>query len=480
MYAIGTNSAAATFFSGTNVLTVASPLASLTFLQQPSDALVSAVIAPEVRVGATNAAGAARVGIPVTLSLNGGGTLGGTVTQTTDGSGIAHFADLTVSAIGSKTLTATNAGSGITRISSSFNITNAPGNPPINVGLNGSGTNAFGALPSLSQWSTFNIDGPHNVARTDAELDTQMSTNLASIITNSLLSQAAAGNLGLAYWRSDIGRIATQPTTYNGDSSAAVLLMATLNNASGSTISQLNVNYVMACTVAPTEVAHRGHRVYYSTTGASGSWNNSVGNITNTAATFTNNISFSISNLTWAAGSPLYVVWYDEDGSSPDGDYSIDDISFTQVSTALSIALTSPTNGASAAAPATINLTATAGAGPGASVSRVAYYYTNSGTVTFVGSSAAGATYPVSTASLGVGNYGFYAYVTNSLGAVTNSSTNVVTIVTIPLTVAITSPTNTESIFQGTDLTISASTAGAATNVTFYRDGAVLMVRSVP
>ena len=125
-YAVMTNSTGATAFSQTNVVTVIPPLASLTFLQQPSEQLAGAVIAPEIQVGATNSLGAAIVGLPVSLSLTGGGALGGTITQNTDGSGIAHFANLTVSTVGAKTLLATNAGSGISGTSLSFNITNSP------------------------------------------------------------------------------------------------------------------------------------------------------------------------------------------------------------------------------------------------------------------------------------------------------------------------------------------------------------------
>ena len=44
-----------------------------------------------------------------------------------------------------------------------------------------------------------------------------------------------------------------------------------------------------------------------------------------------------------------------------------------------------------------------------------------------------------------------------------------------PATVTVTSPADTQNILQGTSITINASTTGAATNVTFYRDGGVLV-----
>ena len=41
--------------------------------------------------------------VNVTVTLNGGGSLGGTVTQTTDGSGVAHFTNLSITTAGAKT-----------------------------------------------------------------------------------------------------------------------------------------------------------------------------------------------------------------------------------------------------------------------------------------------------------------------------------------------------------------------------------------
>jgi hypothetical protein len=79
---------------------------SIAFVQQPSDAFFNTIISPAVTVeiletnnnrtapNNTNAVG----NVPLTLSLNGSGTLGGTLTQTT--SGVASFGDLKVSTPG--------------------------------------------------------------------------------------------------------------------------------------------------------------------------------------------------------------------------------------------------------------------------------------------------------------------------------------------------------------------------------------------
>src|SRR5262249_1507634 len=79
----------------------------LAFSQQPSNVLESATITPEVQVQAFGTNGQPLAGAAVTLSLGSGtGNLGGTLTRSTDGTGVAHFNDLTVDHPGSKTLSA--------------------------------------------------------------------------------------------------------------------------------------------------------------------------------------------------------------------------------------------------------------------------------------------------------------------------------------------------------------------------------------
>ncbi len=74
--------------------------------------LQGAIITPEVQVQAVDTNGSPVAGAAITLSLGSGtGTLAGTLTHVTDGSGLAHFADLSINQSGPKTLTAI-AGSG--------------------------------------------------------------------------------------------------------------------------------------------------------------------------------------------------------------------------------------------------------------------------------------------------------------------------------------------------------------------------------
>ena len=80
---------------------------SMTWLQQPENALQGAVILPEVQVLAMGANGQPLANAGITLSLSSGvGTLSGTLTRITDTNGIASFNDLSINQPGPKTLTA--------------------------------------------------------------------------------------------------------------------------------------------------------------------------------------------------------------------------------------------------------------------------------------------------------------------------------------------------------------------------------------
>jgi hypothetical protein len=109
----GSNNPAAITMNGpiTETATFTSPqVLAMAFLQQPANVLQGATITPEVQVQAFTTNGQALAGAAITLSLGGGtGSLGGTLTRLTDGGGVAHFNDLSLSQPGPKLLTATAA-----------------------------------------------------------------------------------------------------------------------------------------------------------------------------------------------------------------------------------------------------------------------------------------------------------------------------------------------------------------------------------
>ncbi|MBI3424585.1 MAG: putative Ig domain-containing protein, partial [Acidobacteria bacterium] len=102
------------------------PLAMLSFVQQPTDTLINGVITPAVTVQAKDAFNNNISGASVTLTLSmGTGTLSGTLTQMTNGSGIATFNNLSLDTAGTnKKLTATSGA--ITAVSNPFTILPIP------------------------------------------------------------------------------------------------------------------------------------------------------------------------------------------------------------------------------------------------------------------------------------------------------------------------------------------------------------------
>jgi len=190
----------------------------------------------------------------------------------------------------------------------------------------------FETLPSASQWSTLAVAGGAGDLSTDAGLDTAMSSIAASTITSGLTTQAGSGaNASGAYWRSGDQKLGTQPTGIK-----MTLLMATLTNTSGGSIDSLTVSYTMGMpTVTPSEEI-KGHRIYWSKTGAAGSWTAEGDQILTIAGT-TLAVNLNLAPLAWGNGETLYVVWADDNGSNPDGDYTIDDVSFAKTASAANL-----------------------------------------------------------------------------------------------------------------------------------------------
>jgi adhesin/invasin len=110
--------------SGT-ITVIAGVPTQLVFSQQPSNGVAGAFIAPAVTVQLRDASGnnAPVAGTSVTMALSSGtGSLTGTTTQPTNGSGVATFANLSVNQPGTKALTASSAG--LTgAVSASFSMT---------------------------------------------------------------------------------------------------------------------------------------------------------------------------------------------------------------------------------------------------------------------------------------------------------------------------------------------------------------------
>lgn len=122
----GSSSGVPTGTTSYGTLTESTGAAStLAFVQQPTNALVDAVISPAVSLQVRDRCGADVPGMAVAVALTaaGGATLGGTQPGTTDAAGLATFNDLSVNLAGTYTLTASS--TGLTSVqSNAFTISN--------------------------------------------------------------------------------------------------------------------------------------------------------------------------------------------------------------------------------------------------------------------------------------------------------------------------------------------------------------------
>jgi hypothetical protein len=223
----------------------------------------------------------------------------------------------------------------------------------------------FDTLPPASEWATLAYGSGAGTIEGDAEMDAAMISINASSITATLGTKSGSGTSGTAYWRSGDKKLGTQPT-----SNAMTLLLATLQNTSGGTVDGLLISYQLGMpTVAPGEQTN-GHRVYWSKSGAIGTWN-VLGDYLLSVTGGTKTVNIPLTSLAWANGDMLYVVWADDNGlTNPDGDYTLDDVSFTPFNGPLA-AISSPAHNATVGSDFMIEAIA---ANSNGTISQVAFY----------------------------------------------------------------------------------------------------------
>ena len=203
--------------------------------------------------------------------------------------------------------------------------------------------NNFAARPAAADWSTRSITGGANGAADSTNafrVDTNVAAVAASTVTTQVLDLSPldpAGTNALATWTSaGSAYLQTRPT-----GNRITLLMATLVNNTGSNVDAISISYTFTIATTNTEEV-AGQRVYYSFTGAVGSWLNIA------APTSTGPVSVTISS-TWLDGSPLYVLFADDNGTgTPDSSCQIDDFLVTTSGGGLAttaITISSPAEG---------------------------------------------------------------------------------------------------------------------------------------
>ena len=201
------------------------------------------------------------------------------------------------------------------------------GRAAISVGAGGSGVISFDSRPPSGEWSTKSIPGLDTSFSSAADLLNAVQTNAtAASISAPVLDGGGAnppGQNALAAWTSGgTSNLWTRPTG-NG----ATLLMATLQNATGADQAALRIIYTLGQSAGGPAEQAPAHQVYYSLSGALGSWVNILALSGGGPGVRSNTVALS---ETWTNGSPLYVLWADDNAvGGVDHGYSIDDISFS-------------------------------------------------------------------------------------------------------------------------------------------------------
>lgn len=199
--------------------------------------------------------------------------------------------------------------------------------------ITGGVSESFSNRPPASQWATTNVAGSitSDPATADALIEPLNVANL-----NTQLGQVSGPptTAQLAQWNS-AGYVQTPPTGV-----AATILVAKMQNATGSPVSRLSFSYLLGlanATVDTPEDAFPGHLLYISRTGAPNTWQPAFlfgyyGSAASPPAT-PRLVEFEIDFPTsWAVGQAMYIMWVDDNSSTnPDGLNVIDNFSVVPI-----------------------------------------------------------------------------------------------------------------------------------------------------
>jgi len=324
----------------------------------------------------------------------------------------------------------------------------------LSVGNAGLAPQTFDSQPPATSWSTRAVGSSHFDFTNSAMIDAAVQTNTAASITSALVATAGttvpAAN-GLAIWASDPSRanIMTRPTG-NG----MTLLMATLRNNSGSNLTQIAVSYNLTIEANIVEELP-AHNVYWSLTGAAGSWQKIAG-LTGVSGALSNTISLG----GWANGTSMYMLFADDNATNaPDSAVELDNFSVVVPFPAITnqpVAQTVPPNN-----PATFSVGVT-GFAP------FTYQWRkNSNNIT----GATGPTYTIS--SVQAGDAGFYSVIVSNQYGTATSLDALLTVTCAPL--AFTAQPSNQTVNAGTSVRMAGFTTGTApVRYTWYKDGVII------
>lgn len=181
----------------------------------------------------------------------------------------------------------------------------------------------FTTTPPATEWATHDVAfGNGGTFGTPAQLDAFAQTLNATGIVTALPTTSATATSRLARHQTTLGVLVTQPAGV-----PAVVLLARLQNTSGSDIHVLSVSYDFSVVIPPVTDLIPGQRAYWSLTGLPGSWTlipEFSGLTVNTA------VSTMLEVGTWPHGANLHVLWLDDNNETgADGAFAIDNVIFS-------------------------------------------------------------------------------------------------------------------------------------------------------
>jgi len=193
----------------------------------------------------------------------------------------------------------------------------------IAVGPSGSGVLALDTRAGADPFFTASIPGHVGQIVDTAGLDAAVSALAIFGITTPLGESLASGSSALAYWRSVDRRLGTQPT-----GNSATVLLAPLRNASSTVWDGLEVRYRLGLAgFTPSEYL-KAYRVYWSRTGTPGSWTFAGPTPLPPPGDQVDAVHY-LPLAGWAPGESVFLLWVDDNGTNQEGDYTLDDLSFT-------------------------------------------------------------------------------------------------------------------------------------------------------
>ncbi len=317
-------------------------------------------------------------------------------------------------------------------------------------------------------WNTLSVLGASGNATTAAALAALVNTNSTTIITTLLPTTATTppGANALARRNDTRANIQTVPT-----GTAYDLLLATLQNDTGSSQSTVTINYTLGDeTTGTTTEEVPGHLVFWSLTGTPGSWTEITvpGGGTVGAKSLIANVG------SWPVGGTLYILWADDNAAAnrdntgaEEGGYTLDDVQFLPGGVVTeSVAITSPTNTATRAFGAPVVITASASMA--GTISGVQFYLDGVSIGTDTTSP-----YSITNTGTALGAHTLRAVATDSTHSITSAVVNFTVVANNAPTVTLTEPVAGTNVLVGTTVNVGATAAdpdGAVASVEFYVD----------